>query len=421
MKAEIYGKLDIERSTPAERAEDLLTDYVFTTLRQIDRSLGLGPLLKMAFPSLSWSVGELADAKFLFWPRFQDGTEPDLVILVGLRPVIVEAKYRSGFGVGESAERAQLVREYVAGVEWARVRRFVTPTVLALTDDLAIPDVVEEARRTLWRSFGVPISADVVSWASWQQVGQLLDSNESLLSKREAELVGDLLEVMERKGVRYVFQGFKPEDYWIVSAAERIAAERVYPAIAVFVRELLSQLADQAITRATGDSRLTTRRSESLSQPEKWGVSYLFLPLRSDEWTTPSDWNNRYLFVQFALDEPVLAAGFRLRIKPARMPLIRDQAREWVAALRAFGPDYSVRTVKYPDFHRSTDEISAADVTAEFLQRNLEGAEVQLQVDRRLPLSLLESSLTVVEMVVEAKGLVERSGLLRMSEHLEGS
>ena len=52
----------------------------------------------MKFLNLNVSSEDAVQAEFRFWPFYPDGTQPDLVILVGSYYLLIEAKYHSGFG-----------------------------------------------------------------------------------------------------------------------------------------------------------------------------------------------------------------------------------------------------------------------------------------------------------------------------------
>jgi len=75
--AELHGKL----SSNIERMEDILTSNVFSFFKYSSRENFLtGYLNKLGF---SISNQEADKAEFIFWPRFEENTEPDVVINVG--------------------------------------------------------------------------------------------------------------------------------------------------------------------------------------------------------------------------------------------------------------------------------------------------------------------------------------------------
>ena len=103
--AELHGKL----SSRIEGMKDVLTSNVFSFLKYSTRKLFLkGYLGRLGF---AVSDRQADDAEFLFWPRLEEETEPDLVIIVGNYYILVEAKYFSGFAEGTKKTKAQLLRE----------------------------------------------------------------------------------------------------------------------------------------------------------------------------------------------------------------------------------------------------------------------------------------------------------------------
>lgn len=100
--AELHGKLSSKFDGKnnslhsIERMEDILTSNVFSFFKYSSRDI----FLKEYLNSLEFQVSEkeAKEAEFRFWPNYEDGTEPDLVIIVGKYYILFEAKYYSGFG-----------------------------------------------------------------------------------------------------------------------------------------------------------------------------------------------------------------------------------------------------------------------------------------------------------------------------------
>jgi len=112
--AELKGKLS---SRVAEK-EDLLTSNVFSFLKYADRQQFLRPFLAQIGILLQPDEAEQAD--FIFWPVFQDGTEPDLIIIAGRYYLLFEAKYgMTLFGQERGDMSDQLTREYDGGTDEA--------------------------------------------------------------------------------------------------------------------------------------------------------------------------------------------------------------------------------------------------------------------------------------------------------------
>ena len=72
--AELHGKL----SPKMERMEDVLTSNVFSFFKYADRSVFLKRYLNYLGVGITQS--EALSAIFNFWPRYEDNTEPDVII-----------------------------------------------------------------------------------------------------------------------------------------------------------------------------------------------------------------------------------------------------------------------------------------------------------------------------------------------------
>src|SRR4051812_40637499 len=109
--AELHGKVD-PNASDLERREDVLTSTVFGTLlvagavdllvswincaRRLaaDGRLGADPLdVNVAHP-----------VKYWFWPSLAGGTQPDVLLQIGRRLLVVEAKYGSGSSKSAGAQ-----------------------------------------------------------------------------------------------------------------------------------------------------------------------------------------------------------------------------------------------------------------------------------------------------------------------------
>lgn len=112
--AELHGKFHPNE----ERKEDILTSNVFSFFKYAKREVFLNDLLSLL--GIQVDKTKLADAEFIFWPSYEDGTEPDLVVIVGNFYLLFEAKLHSGFGKGEELDRFQVLREINGGELEAR-------------------------------------------------------------------------------------------------------------------------------------------------------------------------------------------------------------------------------------------------------------------------------------------------------------
>lgn len=192
--AELRGKL----SPRMESMEDILTSNVFSFFKYASRDI----FLKEYFKILGFDISEkeAKDAKFLFWPRYEDYTEPDLVIIVGSYYLLIEAKYFSDFAEGTQKTEAQLIREVNNGINDAKNYGKLF-SLIAITADSYEK---EERMSTL----PVELRAYCV-WTNWQTVAGFLyktiQSNPAI-KQEESEFAIDLYNLLDRKHLRS-FQG----------------------------------------------------------------------------------------------------------------------------------------------------------------------------------------------------------------------
>ena len=193
--AELRGKLPSEM----EDMEDVLTSNVFSFFKYSRRKTFLRGYLR----SLGFDVSqeEAEEAEFLFWPRFKDRTEPDLVLVAGRYYFLVEAKYFSGFGVETAKTEAQLVREIKEGEKEARRmgKEFVLIAITSAHYSEADKSVVVPSGCVQW-----------VKWTQWQSVASFVErALESTrdISQGEREFAHDLYQLLDKKNLRG-FRGF---------------------------------------------------------------------------------------------------------------------------------------------------------------------------------------------------------------------
>lgn len=188
--AELHGKLP----QAIAQKEDILTSNVFSFLKYSNRKI----FLKGYLNSLGLKVSEQAaiEAKFLFWPRFEENTEPDLVIIVGRYYLLIEAKYRSAFSGGTQKSKAQIIREIEGGVLEATNYRKIFKYV-AITGDY----YYKEDKFKLIPSEYVPHFI----WTNWQYVASFLNNileNDTRISTQEREFAYDLYRLLDKKCLR---------------------------------------------------------------------------------------------------------------------------------------------------------------------------------------------------------------------------
>jgi hypothetical protein len=187
--AEIHGKF-----TPhEERKEDILTSNVFSFFKYAKRKVFLSKLLSLL--GLNIDESDIEDAEFIFWPTYEDGTEPDLVIIVGEYYLLFEAKLFSGFGKDSDSIESQLVREIKGGNTEARNRnkKFQLVAVTA-----------HYAKHQFLAKNPEFINSDIL-WLNWHQIALLiykvLDEKEPLDIETRC-FAEDLYSLLVKKNLR---------------------------------------------------------------------------------------------------------------------------------------------------------------------------------------------------------------------------
>jgi hypothetical protein len=188
--AELHGKL----SSRVERMEDILTSNVFSFFKYSSRDIFLKKYLnKLGFKV---STKEADEAEFKFWPVFEDGTEPDLVIIVGNYYLLIEAKYFSEFSAGTEKDEHQLLRELNNGKLEAKNydKEFC---LIAITADYYYKkDKFEVILQEFCPHF---------KWINWQSVSSFLDnilSSNPNVKGPERDFCLDLYNLLDKKHLR---------------------------------------------------------------------------------------------------------------------------------------------------------------------------------------------------------------------------
>lgn len=190
LKAQIHSKLP----TQICDLEDVLTSDVFSFFYYSNRQVFLYDFLRRI--DLVVSRSESVSAEFQFWPRFEEQTEPDLIIIVGNYYLLIEAKYKSDFGKGSDKTKPQLIRETEAGLIEAENlgKKFV---LLAITKD---------AYKINEKYISVQNDKKLtVNWFSWQKVSEMLIEllkSEKSIDLRDRLLAEDLLSTLDKKNLR---------------------------------------------------------------------------------------------------------------------------------------------------------------------------------------------------------------------------
>ena len=164
--------------------EDILTSNVFSFFKYSNREIFLKDYLNRL--GFDISAQEAHEAEFIFWPRFEENTEPDLVIVVGDYYLLIEAKYFSDFGRETKKTNAQLEREMTGGKLDAKAygKKFM---LIAITTDHYYKD----------KKFKVipPDFKPDFKWTNWQFVSRFLNDileSQKVINEQERAFALDL-------------------------------------------------------------------------------------------------------------------------------------------------------------------------------------------------------------------------------------
>ncbi len=188
--AELKNKL----TSKLEKKEDILTSNVFSFFKYSKRTIFLKSLINKL--NLEISANDLKEAQFIFWPYFENNTEPDLVIIAGDYYILFEAKLYSDFGQETPNSKAQLIREIEGGLNEARSigKKFA---LVAVTEDYYYKKYKFKAIDKITEDFKF-------EWINWQSISEILLN---LLEKYGEKLpdylfAKDLYNLLERKKLR---------------------------------------------------------------------------------------------------------------------------------------------------------------------------------------------------------------------------
>lgn len=376
LQAELHGKLSTRSyNSDITRSEDTLTSAVLGAVQYLPREAVLRPFLTCAFPNVTWSEAECRDARFDFWPTFDDQTEPDLVLTVGRCVIVVEAKYGAAFG------KKQLEREWKGGLKDAQSKGCTDVQLLTITKDLGgEPPDVTSFRELL--DLGPR-----VAHLTWQRIARVLNGAEVRTPESKA-LLADVLDVMSRRGVRHVYKGIENEDWWAVCAAQRIARKRVYPEIAALGRQLQESLHPDGVGWGVSEDKVVHYHSFALSSPASWARSYLQLPLWPDSWPKYDRgrwWATFQILFDFLNAEVTVGYLTRPRnVADARATWV-PAAAALLKAARTLPEDYQLTTT-HGNYARVTDSQQPSMWTEAALTEQLTRPACHLVLERRLDL-----------------------------------
>lgn len=148
--AELFGKIP----SRFEDKEDILTSNVFSFFKYSERQL-----LKKYLSLLGIIVSEndTLNAEFRFWQCYDDGTEPDLIIVCGKYYLLFEAKLYSDFSPETIKIASQISREIKMGKLYAENENkefvFIAITAEYYKDKIKYSEYENKDFRFIWTNW----------------------------------------------------------------------------------------------------------------------------------------------------------------------------------------------------------------------------------------------------------------------------
>lgn len=158
--AELYGKI----SSKLEDMEDILTSNVFSFFKYSNRQLLMGYLSQLG---ISVTLKDSENAEFLFWQSYDDGTEPDLVVICGEYYILFEAKLYSDFSPQTAIIASQISREIKMGKLAAE----------NLGKEFVYVAITAEYHKNKTKFLNYEKKEFNFIWTNWQSVTSFLENN----------------------------------------------------------------------------------------------------------------------------------------------------------------------------------------------------------------------------------------------------
>lgn len=393
-----------------DRLEDTLTDGVFSALRYLPRNV-LARWLRSVLPTPQGQAvtdAAVESAVFEFWPTLPGGSEPDVVITVGSLLVVVEAKYQSGFG--QNAGRHQLAVEWDHSRREAQRRALDGPVVVAITAHLVEPPDIEAVRGQLppdELSAAGLASEDAIVWCPWQAVAKSIDAvDRSTWTVGERAVADDVFDLMTSRGVRYVYEGFKTADWWLLAAAADAATERVYPAVAEFGNELRAHGAKRELIWGGTDSGVVWYESKHPSNTHRWHRHYIQLPMLHTGFGRRLK-NYCALYVLFTFNDPAIRAGWWFQLNTAEAVVGRSAGIvDW---LQQVDPTFDV--IDTTPWDRQPMPVDRSRITSNWLQDRLNKG--WYRIERSWPPDAVNTTAPIIDLLADlGESLIDNGAVL---------
>jgi hypothetical protein len=184
--AELKGKIPSKLNDK----EDILTSKVFSFFKYSNRKNLKDYLEKLG---LIVSIEDCKNAAFDFWMSYEDGTEPDLIIICGNYYLLFEAKLYSNFSPKTKTVDSQIDREIRMGQLTAKNldKEFV---YIALTAEY----YQNKLKYSKYENSNFPFI-----WSNWQTIASFInDKLEKESLKQDKEFASDLFSLLVKKRLR---------------------------------------------------------------------------------------------------------------------------------------------------------------------------------------------------------------------------
>jgi len=184
--AELNGKIPSKLNDK----EDILTSNVFSFFKYTNRQLFKDYLSTLG---IEVTLNESNNAEFIFWPSYEDETEPDLIVVCGKYYLLFEAKLYSDFSPKTATTNSQIEREIAMGKMTAENlgKEFI---YIALTAEYY-------KNRNKFKKYENQEFRFI--WTNWQFISNFLDIKlENDKIKRDKEFASDLFSLLVKKRLR---------------------------------------------------------------------------------------------------------------------------------------------------------------------------------------------------------------------------
>ena len=181
--AELKGKIPSKLNDK----EDILTSNVFSFFKYSDRQLFKQYLSKFG---IEVTLEESKNAEFIFWPSYEDGTEPDLVIICGKYYLLFEAKLYSDFSHETATIDSQIEREILMG----------KMTAENMNKEFIYVAITAEYYKYRKKYFEYENRDFKFIWTNWQFISRFIDERlESGSIEQDVEFANDLFSLLVKK------------------------------------------------------------------------------------------------------------------------------------------------------------------------------------------------------------------------------